>query len=321
MKLVLTLLVRDEVDVLEQQLAFHLAAGVDAVVATDHGSTDGTTAVLERFERKGLLTLLRESGGEYRQAEWVTRMARLAASELGADWVINSDADEFWWPSGGNLKEVLARVPERYTVVQTFVRVFLPRPGKEPFAERMTVRFSPSAPVNDPTSPFRVNTRLLHRASPGVRIATGNAALRGLEGEVLGTAAPIDVLHFPIRGLDHFERKYLTHHATLGERRRGEHVRAFAASGSGVLRELYGALCIDDDQLARGLAAGSLAVDVRLRDALRALTGGSGAPPRFPPRSPSEAAWYAVDGAVLHEGENVRLRRRLDDLELRLGAR
>ena len=103
MTLVMTLLARDEIDVVDSWLAFHLNAGVDVVIATDNHSQDGTTEVLEEYARSGHVHLLREPGDDLRQDEWVTRMARLASTEYGADWVINSDADEFWWPRGASL--------------------------------------------------------------------------------------------------------------------------------------------------------------------------------------------------------------------------
>jgi hypothetical protein len=318
MKLVMTLLVRDEADVLDEQLAFSFAAGVDFVVATDHGSSDGTTEILERYAESGRLLLHRESGSEYRQAEWVTRMARLAAAELGADWVINSDADEFWWPSGEDLKDVLSRVPPRVGVVRTFGRAFLPCPGDGPFHERMTVRLVPRAPVNDPTSTFRVNTCLLHRATPDVRVALGNHAVSGRGLDVRADATNVEVLHFPIRGLAHFERKFLTHHATLGTRRRGDHVRVFEAHRAGSVAALYDQLCVDGERLQQGLDEGLLALDTRLRDALHALEANPGAPIRFPPRTSSEQAEFAVEASVLHEGEAARLHRRVDELVLRV---
>ena len=144
MKVVMTLLVRDEADIVESWLAFHLNAGADFVVATDNLSRDGTSEILQSYADKGLVHVIQEPGEDLRDGEWTTRMARLAAAEFGADWVINSDADEFWWPRGGSLKRVLSAIPERYGIVSAFLRTFAPRPGHGAFAERMTIRFSAS---------------------------------------------------------------------------------------------------------------------------------------------------------------------------------
>ena len=126
----MTLLARDEIDLVDSWLAFHLSAGVDMVIATDNRSQDGTTEVLEEYARSGHVHLIREPGEDLRQDEWVTRMARLAATEYGADWVINSDADEFWWPRGASLSEVLAAVPPRYGTVGRVPARLLPEAGR-----------------------------------------------------------------------------------------------------------------------------------------------------------------------------------------------
>jgi hypothetical protein len=75
MTLVMTLLARDEADVIESWLSFHLNAGADFVIATDNKSVDGTSEVLERYAREGHVHLIREPGEDLRQNEWVTRMS------------------------------------------------------------------------------------------------------------------------------------------------------------------------------------------------------------------------------------------------------
>ncbi len=170
MKLVETLVVRDEVDIVDAQISYHLGAGVDFVLATDHDSRDGTTEVLRSYEQQGVLRLFRERG-EMRESDWRTRMARLAVTEHGADWVINTDADEFWMPRRGSLKETLEAVPEQLGVVWAITRHFLPRPQDVGFfADRMIVRLSTTAPLNDPTSPYRPHAK--SEREYGVRTAT-----------------------------------------------------------------------------------------------------------------------------------------------------
>jgi hypothetical protein len=332
MKLVMTLLARDEADIVESWLAFHLKAGADFVIATDNRSEDGTTEILERYAREGHLHLIREPGEDLRQDEWVTRMARLAATEFAADWVINSDADEFWWPRGASLSEMLAAVPERYGTVSGFLRTFAPRRGEGDFAERMTVRFSALAPINDPASLYKPIRKVLHRAHPEIRLTRGNHAVVDSPFAPLRGWFPIEVFHYPIRSLAQCEHKtrlqgtafekYIDRPPT------GYHARMFAALREGRMAEHYDSLVISDEELERGRADGRLVVDTRLRDALRLLRAPDGgyvlpadAPAlTFPTPTLVEDADYAVEAAVLGEADVVRLQRRLDTLERRLAT-
>ena len=209
MKLVMTLLVRDEADVVDAHVAFHLNAGVDYVDRDRPRSSDGTTEILERYARDGLPAAAPRAGRRHRQAEWVTRMARLAATELGADWVIHTDADEFWWPRGGSLKEVLATVPARYGIVRGLLA-----PLRAPPRRRVVLRGAhdraprtPAHPGDKPTI-CHAHQKVAHRADPGGRDRgrepqrRWHRASRPLRGW-----HPVEVLHFPFRSVEQLERK------------------------------------------------------------------------------------------------------------------
>jgi hypothetical protein len=319
MKLVMTLRARDEADVVDAQISFHLNAGVDFVVATDHRSQDGTTEILESYARDGHLHLIRADSDAMDEGDWATRMSRVAAADFGADWVIPSDADEFWWPRGSSLKEVLASVPPRYGIVRALLRQFVPRPDNgEPFSERMTVRVSGSAPINDPNSLFRPNLKSIHRGDPHVTLSAGAHTLLNSDFVPLRGWYPVEFLHFPLRSLEQADRKYANLRSALGTSRNAYYDEVYRARADGRFAEFYASRVIDDAALERGLEDGSLVVDTRLRDALRTIR--SDAPFSFPQPTVVDDAAYAMDVMALGEADLVRLQRQLDTLEGRLGA-
>jgi glycosyl transferase family 2 len=331
-KLVMTLRTRDEADVVDANVAFHLNAGVDFVIATDHRSEDGTIDILERYVREGHLHLIRERGEEMNEGGWATRMSQLAAREFGADWVISSDADEFWWPRGGSLKEVLGSIPDRYGIVRALLRQFVPRPDDgEYFAERMIARVSGAAPINAPTSLFRPNVKSIHRGDRNVKLSAGAHMVLDSRLVPLRGWYPVEFLHFPIRSFEQCDRKYRNLRAALGQSRNSYYDDVYRARSEGRFAEFYESITIDDAELERGIDDGSLVIDTRLRDSLRTLrsagtNGGFGLPAQgssllsFPRPSVVDDAAYALDVAALGEADVVRIQRRLDALEPRLQA-
>lgn len=262
----MTLLVRDEEDVIAANLDFHLAQGVDFVIATDNLSVDRTPEILRTYENRGVLRYIHEPADDYNQTAWVTRMARLAAVEHGADWVINNDADEFWWPGHGTLRDVLAAVPAEVGVVRVQRHNFVPLEGPGPFHARMIWREAISLnTLGQPIPP-----KVAHRAAPGVVVAQGNHSVEGVSPPVVG-AADIEILHFPMRSGAQFTNKIATGGAAYARN------TTLPSHVGGTWRNLYSELRSNGDlehhlidaihgpeRLARRLAAGEIVQDRRL---------------------------------------------------------
>jgi len=294
-RVVMALKVRDEEDVIESALRYHHAQGVDFFIVTDNGSTDRTPEILGRWVDAGLARVISEPSPELRERghEWVTRMARLAATDHGADWVVHGDADEFWWPLSGTIKATLAAVPPQYGVALGPRVEFAARPdGPGTFLDRLTYRQARS--LLRPKIAHRAlpDAIVLHRGQHDVtagadledawqRLRTpGRPVLRTVRSErsaaeddrlVWYPRWPLRIFHLPLRSFEQYRRKVEAMlndpvSAGGGMRRR---LREFYDAGR--LGELYGELTSDDAAVERGLAAGELARDERLRDFMAAV--------------------------------------------------
>ncbi len=267
MKLAMTLLVRDEEDIISDNIDYHLAQGVDFFIVTDNGSLDGTVGILGGYQRRGFLRIIHEPTDNYAQGHWVTRMARMACSEYGADWVINSDADEFWWPQAGDLKTTLAAVDSDAGYVVVPRTNFVPRVSEEgEFFERMQIRERQSLNANLRPLPPKV----AHRAFADVEVAQGNHSVTAAGLGPPAPGSPIDILHFPLRTYCHFENK-ISKGGAAYERNtelppeQGETWRwLHSEHRAGRLRQYYDSQILSQEQIDEGLTDGSLLLDQRL---------------------------------------------------------
>lgn len=115
-RLVMTILVKNEIDILEDNIRTHAQLGIDSFLVMDNGSTDGTREMLASLANEFDLHIIDNPEQNYQQREWMTKLAFQARDTLGADWVVSNDADEFWIPKSGSLKTGLDRKGSIVTV-------------------------------------------------------------------------------------------------------------------------------------------------------------------------------------------------------------
>jgi hypothetical protein len=319
MRIVMTYVVRDEADVLEVNLRAHRALGVDAFAVLDNGSTDGTAQILERWRAAGLAHVTTDPDADTDEVfrEWQTRLAKLATAELEADWIINNDGDEFWWPLEGNLKDAFGAVPPAAHGVLAPRLEFVPRPdGPEPWWERMTLRERHTRVLpkmaHRATDDVRVGPGSHHVISPrlGVGETAGKPSLRGLrerpdQPALIAPANefPCAILHLPLRSFEQY-RSRLDIGLRIAQTRESEQLeqRINEVIGADAAAERWHELIGDDEAIRAALDAGDLVEDTRLRDMLRAI----GAPGQDAIEPPAYSAEPPAEGRAAAQAELTR---------------
>ncbi|MGO8705171.1 MAG: glycosyltransferase family 2 protein [Candidatus Brocadiia bacterium] len=197
-RVAMTLLCKNEADIIRQHITYHLPK-VEFLIVTDNGSTDGTREMLAAFESERVI-VSDDPTPFNMQLKHVDRMIRMAR-DRGADWVVNSDADEFWV---GDFQALAQRYRRRWYSglwVQSF---------------RMRPCWAENAGEPDPIARMRWHERapgkkfrkIFHETARYVKIEQGNhnAFIRG--GRKLQLSPDeMRICHYQWRGFEHYLRK------------------------------------------------------------------------------------------------------------------
>mgnify|MGYP002546258484 FL=1 len=208
-QLIMTLLVKNEESMLEENLLFHKAMGVDSFIITDNNSTDSTPEIIRKYKQKGWIKeVIEEKATDYEQKEWVDRMIWKAKTIYKADWIINADADELWYSPSGNLKTDLSAT--HANVLNCEMRSVYPEEGK-PFWQWDKMVKAVSEPELYDLSLYslfeRQNKKVIHRATCYLQISMGNHKVTMFPKR--SEFGKIRVYHYNIRGKQHFMEKMI----------------------------------------------------------------------------------------------------------------
>ena len=240
--------------------------GVDFFIITDNCSVDGTARIIDGYVRAGTAERIWEPQDDFSQARWVTRMARRAATEHRADWVINSDDDEFWSGRTGTLAEELALVPPECEALAVERFNHPPLDGKGPayFLASMVYREQRSKNIFGKALP----PKICHRGFLDVEVTQGNhSATRSGTALAACPAESIRISHFPVRDFAAFERKIVNGGAAYARNISldpsvGRSWRwLYELWRRGGLRDWYDRQLLCPEQIAERLAEGSLVLD------------------------------------------------------------
>ncbi len=281
MKFIVTLMVRDEVDIIAAFVEHHLAQGADLIIVTDNGSVDGTTEVLQRYADLGVLELHHDPVFRKQQHALVTGMARRAYTEHHADWVINADADEFFIACDPalTLRTALEAIPTSLGAFTVPVTNMVGPPAMQGSGiDRLLWRDLRTADELHGVGIYAQPTAdAIHRGDPEVVVAQGNHFVSVASNGRPDPAVDLEVLHLPWRSVRQYERRVVntgrSYEANPDLRPSKNHhgMADYRRHLAGRLRYAFLVRLPLERDLAAGTAEGEFVYESRLRDELHGL--------------------------------------------------
>ncbi len=137
------MVVKNEADVIEQVVRYHLDdQEFDMLLVVDNGSTDRTWKILQSINDRRLLLFQTSWKDGFVQDEATTEGSNLLFEKHGCDWVLPIDADEYWVSEQfGTVREAISHLLPDFTVYNTFAYDFmiteLDDPEEPDFRKRM----------------------------------------------------------------------------------------------------------------------------------------------------------------------------------------
>jgi glycosyltransferase involved in cell wall biosynthesis len=198
LKIVATILAKDEEDIIAQNIEHHISQGVSQFIITNNRSKDKTAEIASRY--KEVVEIIEEPDETHNQSRSVTRMAQLAC-KLNPDWIIHLDADELWCG--------LSQLRNIEASAFGSVKMYLHPPKQLSFNLehfRHYLDFKDLLPEE---------CKVGHRPDPDIQITHGNHAIVNREMQF---TQQIWRHHYPIRSYKQFLNKTIDGHLALMKR-------------------------------------------------------------------------------------------------------
>ena len=112
-KIIVVSMAKNEADIIESFVRYYMTF-VDGMIIVDHNSDDNTGAILAELQNEYPSLIVDQLKTiEHVQSEVMTNLVKIAANELGADWVLPLDIDEYLIPKdGADCRSILSSITD-----------------------------------------------------------------------------------------------------------------------------------------------------------------------------------------------------------------